>query len=128
MDEVKICKGLASGFLQSTDNGISRRREPKCNPREGHQLFKHARRPLLDSVYAKVPGAEVAADGLLLRSVGKADSIVRHHLIIEMDLADLDKERRLPICFLILCIVTFDKGACLDRATVFVKTPANDSE
>ena len=126
MDEVKVCKGLASGFLQSTDNGIRRRREPKCNPRDGHQLFKHAKRPLLDSVY--VEGAEVAADGLLLRSVRKADSIVRHHLIIEMDLADLDKERRLPIFLLILCIVTFDKGACLDRATVFVKTPANDNE
>ena len=126
MDEVKVCKGLASGFLQSTDNGIRRRREPKCNPRDGHQLFKHAKRPLLDSVYVK--GAEVAADGLLLRSVRKADSIVRHHLIIEMDLADLDKERRLPIFLLILCIVTFDKGACLDRATVFVKTPANDNE
>ena len=123
MDEVKICKGLASGFLQSTDNSIGRRIEPKCDPRDGHKLFKHAKRLLLDTL-----GAEVAADGLLLRSVGKADSIVRHHLIIEMDLADLDKERRLPICFLILCIVTFDKGACLDRATVFVKTPANDSE
>ena len=126
MDEVKICKGLASGFLQSTDYGIGRRRGPKCNPRDGHQLFKHVKRLLLDSVYVK--GAEVAADGLLLRSVGKADSIVRHHLIIDVNLADLDKERRLPICFLIMCIVTFDKGACLDRATVFVKTPANDNE
>ena len=128
MDKVKICKGLASGFLQSIDNGVGRRREPKCNPRDGYKLFKHAKRLLLDSVYINFLGAEVTGDGLLLGSVGETDSIVGHHIIIKVDLADLDKERRLPVYFSIMCIVTFDKGACLDRATVFVKTPANDSE